>query len=201
MKNFIIIISMLLFVTILSLALKSIYKPSRLVTIHVGNKTFKGVVGRGGIKVAKQEGDGATPAGTFPIHEIFYRPDRINKADIHSLLPIYPLSADDGWADDSASPFYNKHVKLPFAASHEELWRDDDVYDIIVVVGYNDAPVIKQKGSAIFLHIARENYTPTAGCIALSKKDLLQVLSYLTPQSKIKIDSNGNIQFKGVRPL
>ena len=134
-------------------------------------------LGRGGVAAmgAKREGDGATPAGLWPMRRLFYRPDRI--AVPTTRLPITALTPADGWCDAPADPAYNRAVQLPYPASAEHLWRDDEVYDLIVVLGYNDAPVVSGRGSAIFLHIARPNYAPTDGCIALGRVDLLGCLA------------------------
>jgi L,D-peptidoglycan transpeptidase YkuD (ErfK/YbiS/YcfS/YnhG family) len=98
-----------------------------------------------------------------------------------------------GWCNDINSPHYNQLVTLPHTATHEKLWRDDARYDMIIVLAYNDAPVIKGKGSAIFLHVAADNYPPTAGCIALSKTDLLTVLPYFTSNTRLHIPLMGDL--------
>lgn len=164
--------------------------------IEVNDHFYKCSVGYGGIKPAseKKEGDRATPAGIYPLRVIYYRPDRIKRSDLVSGLPIVPLEKNDGWCDDVNMKEYNQPVKLPFKGSHEKLWRDDHVYDIIVVIGYNDHPPIKGKGSAIFFHLAREKYTPTVGCVAVSKEDMLKILPSLTPDTKIEIGLNGAIK-------
>ena len=137
-------------------------------------KVYKGALGKNGVTKDKKEGDWATPVGCFPIREIYYRSDRLAKPE--TILSIRPLEENDGWCEDLEDSNYNKLVKLPYDASHEELWREDHVYDIIVVLGYNDDPAVPGKGSAIFMHIARETYSPTAGCIALAQTDLLELL-------------------------
>lgn len=137
-------------------------------------KVFRCAIGKGGVSADKKEGDGATPVGCFFIREIFYRSDRISKPE--SVFPTREIVLDDGWCDDPKTPNYNKHVKLPCLASCESLWRDDNLYDIIAVLGYNDDPPIAGKGSAIFMHVARENYSSTAGCVALSLADLISIL-------------------------
>jgi L,D-peptidoglycan transpeptidase YkuD (ErfK/YbiS/YcfS/YnhG family) len=147
------------------------------------NKEYKCSFGKNEVTAEKREGDGKTPIGCFPIREIFYRSDRISKPD--SVFPTKELSPDDGWCDDPDDPNYNKHVKLPYAASHENLWRKDNLYDVIVVLGYNDDPPAPGKGSAIFMHAARPNYSPTVGCIALSLSDILELLKGLNADSKI----------------
>jgi L,D-peptidoglycan transpeptidase YkuD (ErfK/YbiS/YcfS/YnhG family) len=133
-------------------------------------------LGKSGVTPAesKREGDGASPIGVWPMRQVFWRADRLERPE--TALPADALIPEAGWCDDPASPFYNLPVALPFAASHEKLWRDDDVYDVIVVLGYNDKPAISEKGSAIFLHIARPDYSPTEGCIACRREDLLALL-------------------------
>jgi L,D-peptidoglycan transpeptidase YkuD (ErfK/YbiS/YcfS/YnhG family) len=132
-------------------------------------------LGRGGVLRDKHENDGATPRGTWPLRQVWYRADRLATPPITSL-PIRTIRETDGWCDDVTSPDYNRHVELPHAARHERLWRDDAVYDVIVELGYNDDPPVVPRGSAIFLHIARPGYTPTEGCVALAREDLLALL-------------------------
>ncbi|MEP3115257.1 L,D-transpeptidase family protein [Nisaea sp.] len=132
-------------------------------------------IGKGGIRKDKREGDGATPIGHFPFRRIFYRADRLGP--ISGCPDAIPIEADHGWSDDPADPEqYNRLVKLPYPHSHESLKREDAVYDVVVELGYNDAPPIPGRGSAIFMHVARPDYSGTEGCIALSLSDLLRVL-------------------------
>jgi L,D-peptidoglycan transpeptidase YkuD (ErfK/YbiS/YcfS/YnhG family) len=140
----------------------------------LGGEAYRAALGWGGVRVDKREGDGATPAGTLPLREVFYRPDRGIPPDC--AVPVRALTPHDGWCDDPASAAYNRLVMLPTGASAEVLWRDDTIYDIIGVLSWNDAPVVPGRGSAIFLHIAKPNYTPTDGCVALAEADLRQVL-------------------------
>ncbi len=135
---------------------------------------FRAVCGRGGVTGQKREGDGATPAGVLALRRVYYRADRLGRPK--TVVPLEPLAPNDGWCDDAASPAYNTAVALPFDAHHEELWRRDGVYDVIGVLGWNDTPVERGRGSAIFLHVARPDYAPTEGCIALALFDLLAVL-------------------------
>jgi L,D-peptidoglycan transpeptidase YkuD (ErfK/YbiS/YcfS/YnhG family) len=144
-------------------------------TLTIGTETFRAALGHGGIRADKREGDGATPAGTLPLRAVLYRPDRL-PAPV-CAVPVRPLSPHDGWCDDPAHPAYNRPVRLPINASAEALWRDDAVYDVIGVLGWNDDPVLPGQGSAVFLHVARENFAPTEGCVALAVKDLLHVLA------------------------
>ena len=144
-------------------------------------------LGVGGVIGAdlKREGDGASPIGIWQTRRLFYRPDRT--APPETRLPMVPLRAHDGWCDAPDDPLYNRPVCLPYPASAEKLWRADHVYNLIVELGYNDDPVVPGKGSAIFLHLAREAYQPTEGCIALAETDLRTVLRFLTPDSRIEI--------------
>jgi L,D-peptidoglycan transpeptidase YkuD (ErfK/YbiS/YcfS/YnhG family) len=149
------------------------------------NRTYRCAVGRGGVRIDKQEGDGATPVGRFPLRRVLYRPDRLSAPG--TRLPVTPLTPADGWCDDPADPHYNRPVRLPYAAHHEELWRADPLYDIVVIVGHNDAPVVAGLGSAIFMHSASEDYLPTEGCVALARQDLLDVLAGVGPDTVLAI--------------
>ena len=133
----------------------------------------------------KREGDAATPAGSFLLRACYYRPDRVTPPA--TALPLLALQPDDGWCDDPTHPLYNKPVKLPFAASHEILWREDHCYDLIIPLSYNDDPAISGKGSAIFLHLMHDDGSPTAGCVALRKHDLLALLPKLSPSTTLVI--------------
>lgn len=140
-----------------------------------GESKFKCSLGKGGVKQSKIEGDGATPIGKFPLRQAFYRADRIPKPD--TRLPIAALTPRDGWCDSIDDEFYNRFVTHPYKASAEKLWRTDSRYDIIIVVGYNDDPIVPGLGSAIFIHAAAENYAPTEGCIAFDIQDLIVILN------------------------
>jgi len=155
--------------------------------LSVGDQTFRCALGPAGIVVDKHEGDGGTPTGKFPIRRVFYRPDRLTAPE--TRLPVSALSNRDGWCDDPDSPDYNRHVLLPCATSHERLWRDDRIYDVIVEVGYNDDPPIPGRGSAIFMHVARDDYSPTQGCVALRLEDLLHALSVCDPGAVLNVNS------------
>lgn len=145
-----------------------------------GTLTWRGqrlrcALGRGGITAAKREGDGATPTGTLPLRRLLYRADRM--APPPGDLPREPIGPDDGWCDAPGDASYNRQVALPFAASHERLWRADALYDLVGVLGWNDGPVLPGRGSAIFLHVAHGDYAPTEGCVALALADLLALLA------------------------
>ena len=147
---------------------------------------FHCVLGKNGLTDDKKEGDWATPIGEFALRQLFWRPDKLDEPD--SKLPKQALTTEDGWCDDPSHEHYNQYIKLPHDGSHENLWRpDDDLYDLIIPIGYNDDPAIPGKGSAIFIHVARQEMTPTAGYIALRKEDLLHILPSLSTESKIRI--------------
>lgn len=141
-----------------------------------GGRDVRCALGRGGAIAAdsKREGDGATPLGIWPMRQVFWRPDRM--AQPQTGLSTTALRPDMGWCDDPNSILYNQFVSLPFPGSHEKLWREDNVYDLIVVLGYNDDPVVPGRGSAIFLHAAQPDYSPTEGCVACALPDLLDLL-------------------------
>jgi L,D-peptidoglycan transpeptidase YkuD (ErfK/YbiS/YcfS/YnhG family) len=138
-------------------------------------QVFRAALGRGGVRADKQEGDGATPSGGLPLRRVLYRADR--GAPPRCAVPIEPIAPTDGWCDDPTHPDYNRMVRLPHAASHEELWRQDGLYDIVGVLGWNDAPVRPGRGSAIFLHVARPDFGPTEGCVAMAATDLRTILA------------------------
>jgi len=145
----------------------------------------RAICGRGGVRAEKREGDGASPEGIFPLLYGFYRADRIARPA--SGLAMTALQPDDGWVDDPADSNYNRPVKLPYPASHEEMWLKDGLYDLVVVIGYNMEPVVPGRGSAIFLHVARADFAPTAGCIAIERQVLAGLLGLLGPGSRITI--------------
>jgi L,D-peptidoglycan transpeptidase YkuD (ErfK/YbiS/YcfS/YnhG family) len=138
-------------------------------------QTMRCALGKGGTRIDKAEGDGATPIGLLPLRRILYRADRVPPP--RCAMPVEPIAPTDGWCDDPADRDYNRFVHLPHDARHEELWRRDEVYDVIAVLGWNDQPVEKRRGSAIFLHLARPDYAPTEGCVALAMPDLSRVLA------------------------
>jgi L,D-peptidoglycan transpeptidase YkuD (ErfK/YbiS/YcfS/YnhG family) len=149
------------------------------------NFKFRCALGKGGIKKKVKEGDNITPKGIFKIIKIYYRPDKINK--IISSIKKIKIKKNMGWCDDPSSSYYNKQVKLPSKYNHERLYRKDNLYDLILVLNYNTNPIIKNKGSAIFLHIAKKKYQPTKGCVALKKQDLIQLTSIIKKNTKIKL--------------
>ncbi len=153
--------------------------------IEIGGLRMACALGRGGLSVDKREGDGKTPIGCWPVRYLFYRPDRLRPPT--TALPCLALSPDDGWCDDPGDRNYNRHVSLPYPARCEQLWRPDHIYDIIVVLGHNDAPPVRGRGSAIFMHLARPGYAPTEGCIALPLADLRRLVAQLRPGSLVRV--------------
>jgi L,D-peptidoglycan transpeptidase YkuD (ErfK/YbiS/YcfS/YnhG family) len=149
------------------------------------NLKFRCALGKAGIKKKKKEGDDITPEGKFKIIKVYYRPDKIK--NFVTSIKKKKIKKNIGWCDDPISDSYNKEIKLPSKFSHEKLYRKDNLYDLILVLNYNINPTIKNKGSAIFIHIAKKNYEPTAGCIALKKEDLIELLKKIKKNTKIKI--------------
>jgi len=154
-------------------------------TARLGGQAFPCALGRSGLIADKREGDGGTPIGRFAFRRLLYRADRI--PHIETRLPARHIDPTDGWCDDPADPAYNQPVRLPYAASHERLWLDSHLYDLVVVIGHNDDPVLKGAGSAVFLHLARDDWGPTQGCIAFRQEDLLAIVAQVTTADAIAI--------------
>ena len=153
--------------------------------LHFDNYKVKCAIGKRGISKFKKEGDNCTPRGTFKFIKLLIRNDRVKKlkANLEKLL----IKKNMGWCDDIESNHYNKLIKFPFKYSAEKLYKKENIYDIILIMDYNLRPVIKKKGSAIFLHVATKNYNPTRGCISVSKNNMRQLLKYITKKTKIII--------------
>lgn len=143
------------------------------------------VLGRAGIRRDKREGDGATPAGRLAMRAVLYRPDRVRRP--RTRLPVHPIAVGDGWCDAAGDRNYNRPVRHPYTASAERMWRDDGLYDLVVVLDYNLAPRRRGRGSAIFLHVARPGYAPTEGCVALARSDLERLIAAAGPGSALDI--------------
>jgi len=150
------------------------------------NLKFRCALGKAGVKKKTMEGDNITPKGTFKIIKIYYRSDKIKK--IETLIKKNKINRSMGWCDDPNSRFYNELINLPTKYSHEKLYRNDSLYDLIVVLSYNTNPIIKNKGSAIFMHIGKNSYKKTKGCIALKKEHLIKIISKIKKNTKIKIN-------------
>ena len=151
------------------------------------NYKAKCVIGKRGIGTKKKEGDLITPVGSYKIKYILYRKDRIRK--IQTKVKKIEIKKNMGWCDDPRSKKYNKLVKLPFFYNFEKLYRKENIYDIILVLNFNMSPVIRNKGSAIFVHVAKKNYEKTEGCVALKKIHLLKILKELKKNSKVMIEN------------
>ena len=149
------------------------------------NFLYKCAIGKNGITNSKIEGDKCTPTGIYSIEKIYYREDRLSmpKLDFQTI----PINKNFGWCDDIRSTYYNKFIKFPFSYSAEFLYREDDIYNIICVINYNTNPIIKNKGSAIFLHVANSDYAETAGCLALKQNDLIELLQNIDIDTKINV--------------
>jgi L,D-peptidoglycan transpeptidase YkuD (ErfK/YbiS/YcfS/YnhG family) len=154
--------------------------------LKFNNIKFRCALGKSGIGEKEIEGDNVTPRGIYRIVKIYYRKDRIKK--ITSKFKLIEITQTMGWCNDIKSKKYNQLIKLPTKYSHEKLYRKDNVYDLILVLNYNMNPTIKNKGSAIFIHVTRENYQSTQGCIALKKNNLIKLISKINKNIKIKID-------------
>jgi L,D-peptidoglycan transpeptidase YkuD (ErfK/YbiS/YcfS/YnhG family) len=153
----------------------------------LGGREVRCALGRGGVVAAeaKVEGDGRSPAGVWPIRRVVWRPDRGPKPD--TVFPCAPIDPSDGWCDDVADSAYNRPVTLPYPASCETMWREDELYDIVVILAHNDDPPVPGKGSAIFLHCAKPGYPPTEGCVALARADVEALLAVAKPGDVVEI--------------
>ena len=149
------------------------------------NYKAKCAIGKRGIGNKRKEGDLITPQGNYKIKYILYRKDRIKK--IQSRIKKIVIKKDMGWCNDSRSKNYNKLIKLPFAYSYEKLYKKENIYDIILVLNYNMDPIIKNKGSAIFLHIANKKFNATKGCVAITKGAFIKILPLITKKTHLFI--------------
>jgi len=153
-----------------------------------GRMSTRAALGKAGTIAApdKREGDNRSPTGVWPIRYVLYRPDVYPRGPT-TALEARPIAPDDGWCDAPGDPAYNQSVKLPYPASAERLWRDDTVYDLVVVLGHNDDPPVPGLGSAIFLHLARDGYPGTEGCVALARADVESLLAVARPGDAVEI--------------
>jgi L,D-peptidoglycan transpeptidase YkuD (ErfK/YbiS/YcfS/YnhG family) len=150
------------------------------------NLKFRCALGKAGIGKKKIEGDNITPKGTFNIVKIYYRDDRVKK--ISSKFKLIKITKKLGWCDDPKNKKYNKLINSSTKYSHEKLYRKDNIYDLILVLNYNMSPIIKNKGSAIFIHVANKNYKKTAGCVALKKSNLIKLIKKIKKRTKVIIN-------------
>jgi L,D-peptidoglycan transpeptidase YkuD (ErfK/YbiS/YcfS/YnhG family) len=153
-----------------------------------GDMYVRCALGKGGVieASAKREGDGASPIGAWNIRRVLWRADRGPIPE--TVLPVAPIARDDGWCDAPDDPSYNRIVKHPYPASAERLWREDHAYDIVVVLGYNDAPVRPGAGSAIFWHLAQPDWRATEGCVAITEADMRAALKSVRTSDALEID-------------
>lgn len=158
-------------------------------SFNLDGQVTRCALGAGGVVEAagKREGDLRTPLGLWTMRRALYRPDR--EAAPVTTLPAAAIGRRDGWCDAPDDPSYNRPVTLPYPASSETMWREDRLYDLVVVLGWNDDPPVPGLGSAIFLHLARDDYTPTEGCVALARGDLLELLRLAAPGSALSIEA------------
>ena len=147
---------------------------------------FKCALGKAGVGKKRAEGDNITPKGTYKIIQIYYRKDRIKK--ISSKFKLIKINKNMGWCNDPRCKKYNQLIKLPSKYTHERLFRKDNLYDLILVLNYNINPIIKNKGSAIFIHIAKKKYKKTAGCVGLKKSNLLKLINVVKKKTKVIIN-------------
>ncbi len=150
------------------------------------DRKFRCALGKAGIQKKKEEGDYITTKGKYNIIKIYYRSDRLKK--ISSKFKLIKIMKNMGWCNDPKSRKYNQLINIPTKYSHETLYRRDNIYDLILVLNYNMKPTIKNKGSAIFIHVAKNNYNKTAGCIALKKTDLIYLIKEIKKNTKVMIN-------------
>lgn len=142
-------------------------------------------LGGSGIRLRKREDDMATPAGVWPMRALLVRRDRL--CPPRTGLPVFEISPDDGWCDDPADPMYNRPVPLPYPGRTESLWREDGIYDLVVVLGHNDSPPVPGRGSAIFFHLATPGFGPTAGCVAVERRAMTAILPHCGPATRLVV--------------
>ena len=153
--------------------------------IVAGPLSLPCALGAGGTTRRKREGDGATPVGRLAVLGCFYRADRGLRPP--TRIPVAPIRPSDGWCDDPSDPGYNRPVALPYPGRCERMWRDDNVYDVVLDLAWNRGPIVKGRGSAIFLHLARPGFTPTEGCIAVAPSAARQLLARIGPRTKVEV--------------
>ena len=169
---------MIFFLSVMDLILKKKF-------LFFKDYKVKCAIGKRGITSRKVEGDKCTPRGRFKLKYIFYRKERIK--DLRSKLKTIPIKKNFGWCDDENAKSYNKFIKFPFKFRAEKLYLKENIYDIVVVIDYNLKPIRKKRGSAIFLHVAKKTYSPTLGCIAISKSNLKYLVSIINKETFLNI--------------
>jgi L,D-peptidoglycan transpeptidase YkuD (ErfK/YbiS/YcfS/YnhG family) len=154
--------------------------------LTAGGQTVPVALGRGGIRADKREGDGGTPRGTFRPRQLWWRADRHPRP--RTFLPVRTIGPEDAWCEDPASRHYNRPIRLERGRSGDRLRRDDHLYDFIVEIDHNSSPRVAGRGSAVFLHLARDNFGPTAGCVSMTQSAMLRLLARLGPDTRIVIE-------------
>jgi L,D-peptidoglycan transpeptidase YkuD (ErfK/YbiS/YcfS/YnhG family) len=154
--------------------------------LTAGGRTVPVALGRGGVRANKREGDGGTPKGTFRPRRLWWRADRHPRP--LTFLPVRAIRPEDAWCEDPSSRHYNQPMRLDREQSGDRLRRDDHLYDFIVEIDHNSSPRVAGRGSAVFLHLARANFSPTAGCVSMTKATMLRLLARLGPKTKIVIE-------------
>ena len=153
--------------------------------LRAGHRVVPVALGRAGIKAGKREGDGTTPRGRFRLRRLWWRADRTPRP--RTLLPSRPIRSDDGWCEDPSDRRYNRPIKLPPSSMGDRLWRQDGLYDLVIELDHNTRPRMAHRGSAVFIHVARDSLLPTAGCVALNVSDLSKLLGRLARNARIEI--------------
>lgn len=171
--------------TCLTLYCQSKRKSKAVLKLTDSSHYFPCAIGKNGQTAFKKEGDSKTPLGIYHPLQVFYRPDRTFHPQ--TQLPVTTIKPSYGWCDQPFDRNYNRAVERPYPASSETLWREDNLYNLIVVLDHNQCPRVQGRGSAIFMHVAKPDYSPTEGCIALSEQHLHQILKHLTPKTRLKI--------------
>ena len=167
-----------------SVHVRAISPKSRHGVVMAGNLVLPCILGRAGRSFLKREGDGATPRGTWHLRRLLVR-EPLRR--FLGPLPRRPITRQSGWCDAPLDRNYNREIRLPYPASHERLWRDDHLYDVFAVLDHNERPRRRYGGSAIFLHLADPTGRPTAGCVALSRKDLMKLLPLCGPRTRLRV--------------
>jgi L,D-peptidoglycan transpeptidase YkuD (ErfK/YbiS/YcfS/YnhG family) len=168
------------------LVVRAISAAAKRGILQFGSLRLPCALGRSGVKALKREGDGATPRGRYGLRYVLYKPEGLSRPE--TRLARCALRVDDGWCDKPSDRNYNRRVKLPYPQSAERLWRADGLYDVVVVLGYNDVPRVRNRGSAVFMHVARRGFKPTEGCIALRKSDLHRLLRVVPRDCEVIIE-------------
>ncbi|MGI9391924.1 MAG: L,D-transpeptidase family protein [Parvibaculales bacterium] len=170
----------------MAVKLRAVYGEKRKILL-VGNKTFPCVFGKAGVSNNKKEGDNKTPLGTMQLGTLYYRKDRFHPPPKTAFTP-HAISKAHGWSDDISDPHYNEPVQLPHPFSHEPLWRNDHIYDALLTLTHNTTPKVSGNGSAIFLHLAQPDFSPTKGCLAVSQETMDYILKTTNPKTTLTIE-------------